>query len=136
MIVNAKAVSFETLPDERLFFGLEEFDFCQRVKRKGFEVCVLGELLYRYREVNNKLGIQKTPSLVSKRSINHLHREYYSYHNAIFLMIYTYKRNSLAVRYVVRAIGKMFFGFVKGWKFGLRNATLLAKAIFHGLPTK
>lgn len=136
MIVNAKVLNAETLPDDRLFFGLEEFDFCQRVKRAGFSVYIVGELLFRYREANQKLGLNKTPSLISKRSINHLHREYYSYRNAIFLMSNTFHRNDLAIRYVIRAVGKMLFGFLKGIKFGTKNFKLLYRAIIHGLTGK
>jgi len=132
MIINAKAVNTKTLPDDRLFFGLEEFDFCQRVKAEGYEICVLGELLYRYREINNKLGVDKKPSLVSKRKFEHLHREYYSYRNAIFLMSYTYEKPMLAARYTARALGKMLFSFVKGPAFGFRTTRLMFQAILDG----
>jgi GT2 family glycosyltransferase len=136
MIVNAKAVVDETLPDENLFFGMEEFDFCQRVKRAGFEVCVPGELMYRYRAVNNKLGVEKKPSLIPRKEYTQLHREYYSYRNAIYLMKHTYKKNNVMYRYIIRVIGKMGFGYVKGFKFGYKNMILLSKAIIHGMSGK
>ncbi len=136
MIVNAKAVNSSTLPDEELFFGMEEFDFCQRVKRSGFQVCVSGDLMYRYRQLNNKLGVEKKPSLIPRRDLKHLHREYYSYRNAIYLMAYTYRKPALVLRYLMRIAGKVVLGFVKGPKYGWRNASLLLKAAYHGLTKK
>lgn len=136
MIVNAKAVNPSTLPDEALFFGMEEFDFCQRVKQAGFQICVSGELMYRYRQLNNKLGVDRKPSLIPRRDLKHLHREYYSYRNAIYLMAHTYKRPALVFRYLARIAGKLFLGFVKGPGYGWRNATLLVKAAYHGLTKK
>jgi GT2 family glycosyltransferase len=133
MLINTRAITPETLPDEKLFFGWEEFDFCQRVKIAGFKICVLGELLYRYREANNKLGTVKTPMLVPRRNLGQLHREYYSYRNAIYLMAYTYKRYNLVLWYIARATGKIFFGFAKGITFGVKNSKMLARAVVHGL---
>lgn len=136
MIVNARAVSNETLPDENLFFGMEEFDFCQRVKRAGFKVCVSGELMFRYRQLNNKLGVDKKPSLIPRRDLKHLHREYYSYRNAIYLMSHTYKKRALVLKYMMRVAAKIPLGFVKGPRYGWRNAVLLMKAVYHGLSKK
>lgn len=136
MIVNAKAISPDTLPDEKLFFGMEEFDFCQRVKRSGYSVCVDGQLMFRYRKLNNKLGVEKKPSLIPRRSGQHLHREYYSYRNALYLMLNTYKKPSLVMRYLVRVMGKIMFGFSKGPRYGVRNASLLLKAVAHAFTNK
>jgi glycosyltransferase involved in cell wall biosynthesis len=136
MIVNARAINAVTLPDEDLFFGMEEFDFCQRVKRAGFRVCVSGELMFRYRQLNNKLGVDKKPSLIPRRDLKHLHREYYSYRNAIYLMSHTYKKRALVLKYLMRIAGKLPLGFVKGPRYGWRNATLLLKAVYHGLSKK
>ena len=131
MIVNAKAVTAETLPDENLFFGMEEFDFCQRVKRTGFSVVVSGELMYRYRKLNNKLGVDKRPSLLPRRSIAQIRREYYSYRNAIYLMIRTYKKPLLVLRYLLRIGGKVPMGFTKGFSYGMKNFWVLSLAVVH-----
>jgi GT2 family glycosyltransferase len=133
MIVNASALTTATMPDERLFFGMEEFDFCQRIRMAGFKIVVSGELMYRYRQLNNKLGIEKKPSLIPRRSFQQLNREYYSYRNAIFLMRHTYKKSDLVLRYIFRATAKIPFGFFKGLRFGFRNSRLLSLAIIDGM---
>jgi GT2 family glycosyltransferase len=135
-IINAKAIDKETVPDPELYFGLEEFDFCQKLKRKGFDVYVVGELLYRYREQSKKLGIEKKASIIPRRSLTTLHRDYYSYRNGIYLMFYVFKKYHLVAVYTIRCLAKIPFGFAKGLKFGLKNATLLTLAICHGLMKK
>lgn len=136
MIVNAKALNEKTLPNPDLFFGIEEFEFHQKLIRNGYEVCVLGELLYRYRESSNKLGVEKKASIVQQTSFSSLHREYYSYRNGIYLMAHEYKKYKLAGLYILRALLKIPFGYIKGLAFGTKNSKMLLSAISHGLTKK
>jgi GT2 family glycosyltransferase len=136
MIVNSKAISDATLPDTKLFFGLEEFEFCQKIKSSGFRICVDGDLLYRHRQTSKMGEAEKKPSLVPRRSYETLKRDYYSYRNGIYLMVYRFRNYRLAFLYAVRAFAKIPFGFVKGFKFGMRNAYLLGAAVFHGIFAK
>lgn len=136
MIVNAHALSEDTLPDPKLFFGIEEFEFHQKLIRKGYEVCVVGELLYRYRKQSNHLGVKKKASVVPRARFASLHREYYSYRNGIYLMAYEYKKYKLAAIYIMRALLKIPFGFVNGPKFGVKNSKMLLSAISDGLTKK
>jgi GT2 family glycosyltransferase len=136
MLVNARAVSEETLPNPDLFFGIEEFEFHQKLIRAGWRVCVLGELLYRYRVSGNKLGVEKRASLISRAKFSSLHREYYSYRNGIYLMAHEYKKYKLAGIYILRALVKIPFGYARGIRFGLKNSKMLLAAISHGLGKK
>ena len=136
MIINANALTNETMPNPDLFFGIEEFEFHQKLIKSGFKVCVVGELLYRYRKDSNKLGVTKSASIVPRSSFSSLHREYYSYRNGIYLMAYEYKKYKLAMIYIMRALLKVPFGYLKGVKFGLRNSKMLLSAISHGLTKK
>ena len=136
MLVNAHVLDSDTLPNPKLYFGLEEFDFCQKLIKKGFQVCVLGELLYRYRAQSNKLGLEKRPSIIPRRELGTIHREYYTYRNGIYLMLYEFKKYKIALLYIIKGLVKIPFGFFKGVKFGFRNARILLLAIMHGVVGK
>ena len=40
MLVNSEVIKAGILPDKKLFFGFEEFDFCLKVKSAGFSIYI------------------------------------------------------------------------------------------------
>jgi GT2 family glycosyltransferase len=132
MLVNAQVVKKGCLPDPRLFFGVEEFDFCMAAQRIGFKVVVDGTLFRQYRESSGRIGIHVKNRLVSGRTVNTLWREYYSMRNLLFVYIYKMRSPWLMSVQMTKIVGKSLFGFVKGVKFGCMNFSLMWRALLDG----
>jgi GT2 family glycosyltransferase len=133
MIINAEVIKRGVLPDEKLFFGFEEFDFCFRVRKAGFKIVVDGDLFYRYREVSGNLN-KKRKLLNLKTSNTYLAREYYSKRN----LLYIFKKNNLflpLLNLILRSLLKGLIGFRHGISFGFKNLRMVFRALFHGLTS-
>ncbi|RAW01297.1 glycosyltransferase [Pseudochryseolinea flava] len=134
MIINAKVVHQGVVPDEKLFFGFEEFDFCYRVKKAGFEILVNGDLFYKYREVSGNLN-KKRKVVNLTNSAPRLARDYYSKRN----LFYIFKKNRLYLPMLslfVRSFLKGIAGFVHGMTFGAKNFKMISKAFTHAVMNK
>ncbi|HEY5750349.1 MAG TPA: glycosyltransferase [Chryseolinea sp.] len=130
MIINAEAVKMGIVPDEKLFFGFEEFDFCYRVKRAGFRILVDGDLFYEYRRVTGNLD-KKRPLIAMKSNETALKREYYSKRN----LIYIFRKNGMVLPLMVLLAKSMLrglFGFRYGLSFGIKNLRFLVLSMTDG----
>lgn len=127
MIVNADVVHRGVIPDDKLFYGFEELDFCFRVKQAGFELWANSELFKIYRKFS-----KRSPEVVGKRGLKRpdhaIWREYYSTRN--ILIIAKKQRYNWAGFFVfIKSLFKIFYGFRFGLSYGMQNG----KYIYLGL---
>ena len=137
LIINAKAV-LETgiFPNPDLFFGFEEFEFLQRLKFKGYRIIASGESLLKHRIHNDRLNIESTRSIVPKKNIPALKRDYYSYRNLIYTLHFTFKEKNLGFKISSRALMKIPFGYLKGFQYGNLNFKYMVNAVVHSYQKK
>jgi GT2 family glycosyltransferase len=128
-IVNAQVIRDKNiLPDESLFFGLEELDFDLRMSKGGYKLFTDRNLYKRYRIDSNRLGVKLTRG--GKKDSNKLQRDYYSTRNGLYIM----KKNNLYFALffnMLRAIYKIILGFRFGVFYGKRNAKFIWKGLAH-----
>jgi len=137
LIINAKAVLKTGIyPNPDLFFGFEEFEFLQRLKEKGFRIVVNGNSLLKHRVHSNRLNINSTRSLLPKKNISNLRRDYYSYRNLIFMLNETFNKKYLAMKIAFRALLKIPFGYLNGWSYGNKNSKFMFKAVIDAYQRK
>lgn len=133
MIVNADLVRKGCLPNEDLFFGFEELDFCIRAKKLGYKLVVPTELFLRSRKKFNKLNRKKNFQNFRKRET--LKREYYSVRNMYFIL----KDNRMYIALInrcIKSLGRSLYGFIKGFEYGYANFRFILIGLFHGLTGK
>jgi GT2 family glycosyltransferase len=133
MIVNAAVVKAGILPDEKLFFGFEELDFCLRVKEKGFDIRVSSALFVLSRKKYNRIGYVK-PLYVTK-ALGDLTREYYSTRNLLVILARHKLYRAWALVLLKNTI-KSVYGFRYGIKYGTKNFKFLIKGMLHGILKK
>jgi GT2 family glycosyltransferase len=131
MIVNAEVLKKGTVPDERLFFGFEELDFCLRVQTAGFSLLVSTDLFLRLREKYGRLNYQR-PLYTEKSNLT---RQYYSTRNLLLIL----KKNKLYKAYAYQLIkntAKLFYGFKYGIDYGKRNFAFVLRGICDGITNR
>jgi GT2 family glycosyltransferase len=131
MIVNSNAVKKGAVPDEKLFFGFEELDFCLRVQKAGFHLLVSTNLFLRLREKYGRLNYHR-PLYTEKSNLT---RQYYSTRNLLLIL----KKNKLYKAYVYQLIkntAKLFYGFKYGLDYGKRNFAFVLHGICDGITNR
>jgi GT2 family glycosyltransferase len=140
MFINTEVIKLGVLPDEALFFGFEELDFCLRVKQAGFKIVVNGELAWRYREASGRLDLNtKTDRYKGwkfQKSKQLLWREYYSTRNMTYLLFHKYKKPFPFAVLLMRVSYKMISGFKAYKNNGMLNIRILLMGLRDGLFKK
>ena len=132
LIVSGKALRKSMVyPNKDLFFGFEEFEFLQRLKKSGYAVVVSGESLLRHRTKAGRLN-QIQPQIFRKLTKNERIRAYYSYRNHIFMFNYTFSHKRLALLLTFKAFIKSFAGFKFGLRYGFSNSKFLLCSVSDG----
>jgi GT2 family glycosyltransferase len=129
LILHRRAVAAAGLPDERLFFGLEELEYCLRIRRAGLRLLVDGRLMHDHRRRAGRLGHTVRRSPVPPGGEATSWRRYYTTRNYVFMMRETFGRPDLARREVARALVRSAAGFVRGPRPGLALARLQLRAV-------
>jgi GT2 family glycosyltransferase len=130
MIVNSAVVRRGVLPDENLYFGFEELDFCLRTKQAGFELVVSAELFLRAREKYGRLNYQPLFYIQNKRES--WSRQYYSVRNMVLIL--RNNRLYMALFYnILKNILKMGYAFRFGWGYGKKNYIMTSLGLYHGV---
>lgn len=129
LILHRRAVAAAGLPDERLFFGLEEVEYCLRIRRAGLRLLVDGPLMHDHRRAAGRLGhaVRRSPLPPGGEATSW--RRYYTTRNYVFMMGETFGRPDLARREVARALVRSAAGFVRGPRPGLALARLQLRAV-------
>lgn len=132
LIVRAELLVDKRLPDPRLFFGFEEFDFCLRLRRDGYRLLVDGELMREYRRLAGRLGAEIRPRPGRRYPPETLWRRYYATRNYIYLMRRTFGRHDLAYREAVKSLIRCMASWSAGLSYGRRFTELQLLALRDG----
>jgi len=123
----------KVLPDESLFFGMEELDYDLRMQKAGYNLYVDRSMYLRYRTQSNHLGKNVKRGL--KKDSGRMQRDYYSTRNGLFI----FKKNGLILALLInifRIFYKMITSFKYGSNYGKRYSKYLWKALRHFLKGK
>ena len=118
LVVRATAVTDDHLPDPRLFFALDDFDFCLRLRAAGRRILVNGDLMAEYRRLSGRLGLSARPRPRGRRRRRDLWRRYYATRNYVHLMRQTFGRPDLARREAVKAVARSLASWTHGPAYG------------------
>jgi hypothetical protein len=129
LLLHRRAVAAAGLPDERLFFGLEEVEYCLRIRRAGLSLLVDGPLMLDHRRAAGRLGHSVRRSPLPAGGDAGLWRRYYTTRNYVFMMRETFGRPDLARREAARAVARAAAGFLRGPRRGLAIAGLQLRAV-------
>jgi GT2 family glycosyltransferase len=133
-IINANVVlKNKVLPDETLFFGMEELDYDLKMQKAGYNLYVDRSMYLRYRLQSNHLGKNVKRGL--KKDSNRMQRDYYSTRNGLFIL----KKNGLILALLInifRVFYKMIASFKYGNNYGKRYSGYLWRALRHFLKGK
>jgi len=126
MLVSTELAKAGIFPNEELFFGFEELDFCLKASRRGFSIIVHCGLFLDLRKLHQRTDFERP---IYKKKIN-LNREYYSLRNLLYISD-TLTLNSMKKQLIKRWIGKAFYGFRYGPSYGLKNFKMIVLAFLH-----
>ncbi|AGA78843.1 glycosyltransferase family 2 protein [Echinicola vietnamensis] len=132
-IVHSNVIHKGFTPDDRIFFGFEELEFCLRVAEAGFNIWVDKELFCAMRSKSNRMGMEV--KLYKKKDKERLWREYYSLRN----LLYIAKRHGyhkMRVRLALKWSVKICYGFKYGLAYGKSNAYFILCAFIDHLKGK
>jgi GT2 family glycosyltransferase len=130
LIIRKETVDAVGVPDRRFFFGLDDLEYCLRIKRAGYRLLVDGELMREYREKKGHLNW--TPPRRPHRRYDNLWRQYYSTRNYIFAMRYTFGHPGLARRELLKAVARSCCSWGHGLRYGLAFSTLQLRGVVDG----
>lgn len=126
MIVSSDLIKAGIFPNEDLFFGFEELDFCLKASRRGFTILVHCGVFLKLRKLHNRMDFERP---IYKKK-NKPEREYYSLRNLLMIsdtLTLPAMRNQLIRKW----LGKSIYGFRYGLKYGFRNAQMIFLAFNH-----
>jgi GT2 family glycosyltransferase len=116
------------LPDESLFFGLEELDFDLRLTQAGYSLFCDPSLYLRYRTESGRMGIKSKRGL--KKENSRLQRDYYSIRNGLFILA-KHRHYRAMVFHFLRTFYKIIQGYKFGFRYGNKQSRFLFKALSH-----
>ncbi|SIS65774.1 Glycosyltransferase, GT2 family [Belliella pelovolcani] len=125
-IINKSVLEKNIFPNQDLFFGFEELDYCLRIKRGGFRLVVNPEVFYEYRKRSNRLVVNNI-DYVKKINLN---REYYSLRNLLMISDHFGFFKMKILLYFKWSI-KSVYGFKYGWSYGKKNFKIIWLAFLH-----
>lgn len=131
-ILHREAVAAAGLPDARLFWGYEDYEYCLRIRRAGFRILGDGDLMRERRQCHGRLGYRPHRSPVPREPHRALPRYYYSSRNYIYLMRRTFGRPPLARREAARLLVKALASWLRGPRFGATCTRMYLRAIWDG----
>lgn len=131
-VLNSQAIKRVGLPDRHFFFGLDDWEYCLRFRAAGYRLLVDGHLMHRYRARAGRLDLQRRQSFVPRHSYHTIWRQYYSTRNYIFAMNKTFQRPNLARREAVKALGRAFFSWGRGLRYGAAFTSLQLQGVLDG----
>lgn len=132
LILRKEAIQTVGLPDTRLFFGLEEIEYCLRIRNAGYRLLVDGDLMREYRARAGRLNLKRQRSLVPRHAYHTIWRQYYSTRNYIFAMNKTFQCPNLARREAFKAFGRTFFSWGRGPRYGAAFTSLQLRGVLDG----
>jgi GT2 family glycosyltransferase len=132
LILRREMVANVGLPDSRLFFGLEETEYCLRIRTAGYRLLVNGDMMREYRAKAGHLNWSPPRARLPRHSYDSIWRQYYSTRNHIFAMTRTFQRPQLARRELRKAVARTCCSWGRGPRYGLAFTKLQLRAIVDG----
>lgn len=130
MVINTNVLTEALIyPDERLFFGYEELDFCLRIKRAGYEIFIDGDYYREQKESSKKEKKDRFQKIGVNARMNSLWREYYSIRNLMYIVYDKHKSVFGLILICIRVMAKVVFSYSKGFSFGLKYSRLAIQAV-------
>ena len=132
LVVRREVVASVGTPNERLFFGYPDLEYCLRIRKAGYRLLIDGDLMKAYRIRSGRYGAPKQRTTLPRRPLNSVWRDYYTTRNYIHMMRMTFSRSDLARRACLKAILKVSTSWVKGPGYALTFAKLQFRGIRDG----
>lgn len=129
MLVNSEVVKAGVLPDEKLFFGFEEFDFCLRIKSNGFKIFIRTEKWLKERVKTGNTDPHYRWKGSSFGKTEKVWRGYYSTRNLLEI----YRKNhffSAFLFLLIKSVLKMGLGFRYGSDYGRKGFRAQVMALY------
>lgn len=119
MFVNSQVIKKGVLPDEKLFFGFEEFDFCLKVTAASFKIFIDAATWLEERKKSGRADRNYRWKSSAFGNRDYISREFYSSRNLLFIF---YRRKFLLPLLIIIAkmLIKMPLSFKYGWNYGLK----------------
>lgn len=128
MVVNAEIIDKGILPNENLFFGFEELDFCLKVKKKQYKIYITAHTWLQVRLNANLINNNYHWKSSSFGKTENLIRDYYSTRNLLYIL----KSNKLYFAFLI-LLGKSLFKIPYSFKFGFKYGMLMSKVQINAI---
>jgi GT2 family glycosyltransferase len=127
LIIRNEVVSAGILPDERLFFGFEEFDFSLRIRKAGFRMFCHGPLMKKTRTLYGRKD--RLENNIGRESTYQLRRRYYSYRNLLFILFHKEKLYFTSLLLSLKWLGRAALTM----RFGISYFIEMNKVVFRSI---
>jgi GT2 family glycosyltransferase len=131
-IVRAKVVARVGLPEAGFFFGLDDLEYCLRIRSAGYRLLVDGELMRTYREKKGRLNWTRPRSSHPRHPYDAIWRQYYSTRNYIFTMTRTFEHPELARREFWKSLARSCTSWARGPRYGFSFTRLQLRGVVDG----
>lgn len=132
LLVSRKAVEATGLPNAELFWGLEDYGYCLRLRRAGFRILLDGDFMAERRKAAGRAGYVPRSSPVPRWNLRTLPRYYYSTRNHVYLMRRIFGRPDLARREVGRTLIRIVTSWRRGPRYGAVFSRTQLRALWDG----
>lgn len=129
-IINGSMINEGIQPNQKLFFGFEELDFCLKVKRAGYRIIFDSAAFLERRKSSGRGHPDYKWKGQSIGMHDKLWRQYYSTRNMLNILTVNHLWIALAFN-ILRNIVKSAYGFRYGLGYGVKNAKIQWLAIIH-----
>lgn len=131
-IVNKKVIEQIGVPNASFFFGLDDIEYCLRIKQAGYRLLADGNLMHEGRTRTGRLNFTAKTSILPRLSYKHIWRQYYTTRNYIFMMQNTFNRPDLARREMIKSIGRATTSWSFGPTYGNHFTQLQIRGVMDG----
>jgi GT2 family glycosyltransferase len=132
LIVSRDAVLKAGPPRAELFFGQEDFEFCLRIRKAGFNMAVDAALFGEYARLIHERRTAPPPVRGTLRPPADLWRQYYNSRNYIHFVRREFGSERLAAREALKALGRCLVSWRRGWRYGLQFSRMQLRGVADG----
>ena len=132
LIVSGETIARVGVPDGRLFFGLEDLEYCLRITAAGYRLLINGDMMLELRAKAGRFEPRSSALSPSGHSRAGLWRRYCSTRSYIFAMNTTFGRPDLARRELFKATARACLSWVRGLRYGSAFTALQLRGVIDG----
>ncbi|MEX0666252.1 MAG: glycosyltransferase [Acidimicrobiia bacterium] len=119
-------------PDPEFFFGHYDPIWCLLVAKAGYRLMVDGELMYRNREIANRVGVTVHRAKLPRQPYDAIWRRYYVTRNYVYAMRQMFDRPDLARRETAKSLVRTVASWGHGPRYGARFSLLQLRGVVDG----